>query len=38
MSKVTEFVQVYRLYRRAAHSPIYCARIAYGIVYRGIAQ
>lgn len=36
MTKLTEFMQVYALYRKAAHSPIYCARIAYGIVFRGI--
>jgi len=36
VNEVAEFMQVYALYRRAAHPPIYCARIAYGIVFRGL--
>lgn len=36
ISRVREFLQVYRLYRRAAHSMKYAARIAYGCVYRGL--
>lgn len=35
MSKLREFLSVYRLYA-AKHSPIYAARIAHGIVYRGL--
>jgi hypothetical protein len=33
-SKLREFWQVYKLYRRGAHSPAYCLRRAYTIVYR----
>ena len=35
MSRIAEFVAVYRLYR-VAHGPLYAARIAYGCVYRGL--
>ncbi len=34
--RLVEFRQVYRLYRRAAHSPMYCARIAFGIAFKGL--
>lgn len=30
-----DFIAIYRLYRKA-HSPIYSARIAYGIVFQGL--
>ena len=33
MSRVAEFVQVFRLYARH-HNPIYSARIAYGVVFK----
>lgn len=32
--QLAEFRQVYSLYRRAAHSRLYCARIAWGIAFR----
>lgn len=35
MSRLREFLQVYRLYRQA-HSVSYAARIAYGIAFRGL--
>jgi hypothetical protein len=35
MSRLTEFLQIYRLYSRH-HSPIYAARIAFGCVFRGL--
>jgi hypothetical protein len=35
MSKLREFTQIYRLYR-AAHSPLYAARIAFGCTYRNL--
>lgn len=35
MSRLTEFVQVFRLYARN-HNPIYSARIAYGVVFKGL--
>lgn len=34
--KLTEFGAVYILYRRASHRRTYCARIAWGIVFRGL--
>ncbi len=34
MSRLRDFIAVYRLYRRAAHSRRYCARIAYGIAFK----
>lgn len=33
MSRITEFLQVYRLYR-SHHNPAYAARIAYGVVFK----
>lgn len=33
--RAVEFRQVYMLYRRAAHSPAYCARIAWWIAFLG---
>jgi hypothetical protein len=35
MTKLREFVGIYRLYRRAMHSRIYCAKMAWGIVVIG---
>jgi len=35
MSRLAEFVQVFRLYARH-HNPIYSARIAYGVVFKGL--
>lgn len=35
MSRIAEFLNVYRLYR-LSHSPIYAARIAYGCAFRGL--
>ena len=35
MHLLSDFLAVYRLYRRA-HSPIYSARIAYGIVFKAL--
>ena len=35
MRRLTEFMQVYRLYSRH-HSPIYAARIAYGIAFKSL--
>ena len=35
MSKLQEFWQIYRLYRRA-HGVSYSARIAYGCAFRGL--
>ena len=35
MNRLTEFVQVYRLYRNH-HNPAYAMRIAYGIVFRNL--
>lgn len=32
--KLTEFIAVFRLYRKAGHRLTYCARIAWGIVVR----
>jgi hypothetical protein len=32
---LTEFIKVYREYR-AAHSPLYAAKTAYGIAFRGL--
>lgn len=34
--RLVEFRQVFRLYRRAAHSPMYCARIAAGIAFKNL--
>ncbi len=34
--RLVELRQVYRLYRRAAHSPMYCARIAWGIAFKNL--
>lgn len=34
-SKFTEFIKVYREYR-AAHSPLYAAKTAYGIAFLGL--
>jgi hypothetical protein len=33
MSKAREFIQVFRLYSRH-HSPLYAARIAYGVAFK----
>jgi hypothetical protein len=33
LKRVREFIQVYRLYAKH-HSPIYAARIAFGVAYR----
>lgn len=35
MTKIIEFVQTWRLYSRH-HSPLYAARLAYGIAFRGL--
>lgn len=35
MSRLRDFVAVYRLYAKH-HHPAYAARIAYGIVFRGL--
>lgn len=35
MSKLRDFVNLYRLYR-AAHSPAYAVRIAFGVAFRGL--
>lgn len=35
MDKLREFIQVYRLYSRY-QSPIYSARISYGVAFRGL--
>lgn len=35
MSRLRNFLAVYRLYRQA-HNPLYAARIAYGITYQGL--
>lgn len=35
MRRLTEFLQVFNLYRRH-HSPIYAARIAYGITFKSL--
>jgi len=35
VSRFAEFVQVFRLYARH-HNPIYSARIAYGVVFKGL--
>ncbi len=35
MSRLRDFWLVYRLYARR-HSPLYAARIAYGIAFRGL--
>ena len=37
MSKLREFWQMYRLYRKASHGRVYSARIAYGIAFNGSA-
>ncbi len=34
-STVSEFIKVYRLYRRV-HRPAYAARIAFGVAVRGL--
>lgn len=34
MSKLREFLSIYMLYRKAAHSPLYCARIAFGAILK----
>lgn len=34
MSRLREFLSVYRLYRKAAHSRRYCFQIAFGIAIR----
>lgn len=34
--KCGEFAAVFRLYKRANHSAIYSAKIAWGIAFRGI--
>lgn len=34
--RLVEFGQVYRLYRKAAHSRSYCTRIAWGVAFRGL--
>ena len=33
MSRIADFLQIYKLYRRA-HSPLYAARIAFGCAFR----
>lgn len=35
MNRLHEFISLYRLYR-AVHSPIYAARIAYGVAFRSL--
>lgn len=35
MQRLKDFLQVYRLYSRY-HSPIYAARVAYGLAFRGL--
>jgi hypothetical protein len=35
MSRIADFLQIYKLYRRA-HSPLYAARIAYGCTFRSL--
>lgn len=35
MSRATEFLQVFRLYARH-HNHIYAARIAFGVVFKGL--
>lgn len=35
MRRLAEFLQVYRLYAKH-HSPIYAARIAYGITFKSL--
>ena len=34
MSKMQEFMGIYRLYRRAGHGPRYAARIAWDCVFK----
>ena len=33
MNKLKDFMAVYKLYRRSAHTPIYAARIAFGMAF-----
>ena len=33
MRKLKDFIAVYRLYRRSAHTPVYSARIAFGMAF-----
>jgi hypothetical protein len=33
--RISEFFRVYAMYRRGNHSAAYCARIAYGVAFRG---
>ena len=35
MSRITEFLQVFRLYARH-HKPMYAARIVWGIAFKGL--
>ena len=35
MSKLREFLSIYRLYRRGAHGRLYCAKMAFNMAYRG---
>lgn len=35
MTRIIEFVQVFRLYARH-HKPMYAARIAWGIAFKGL--
>jgi hypothetical protein len=35
VGKVREFIDIYRLYRRASHSRWYCVKMAWGIVVVG---
>jgi hypothetical protein len=35
MTRIKDFYSLWRLYR-AAHSPIYAARLAFGIAFRGL--
>jgi len=37
MSKFKEFVNVYRVYRKAAHPRVYCLKMVYNTVYRGFS-
>ena len=35
-SRLRDFLSVYRLYRKAAHSRRYCLRVAYGCAFKNL--
>jgi len=36
MKRITEFLRIYRQYRRASHGPMYSARIAYWCAFKAL--